>query len=511
MRILFLLSFISLSAGIQAQQPGAADSIYFYEQGRKELDFVQSSGTQLLSSPLSRAGKGGLNIDITTGHFRHSQEAEQRTAAQLQTEGFSATGRFKTAGYFKFTRIWEDSLAWTQKASKSYEQPYYLASAKAGPYLRQTYDMGGIVSYNLLKEKLYINGFIDYAYERSSRSIDPRLGLTRFSFIAKPELSYKWGKSIAGIGARLGYGNETQAVAYQNDNYKNGSDTYPERVNYLVQGFGNIRSASFYLGKKNRYSGVSLHYATRFSGFTLRASGTYNVDKEDNTIPIAGSSRDSLIATYQLESSRFHLQLQKHSGRYRRQLLITAGAQNGRDFNVRAAASTYTYKHTYANLQYLVFIHNHRKWNPELGMTLFYENTYKKDGISSHQQQYNSIQPGVKASIYATTGNNDRLSFTLAPSVRIPVTSELIVPNTQVSYFTRGVVYPDYQYQVSKIAEASFTVQYISYKLFKTTPAGITAQIKYNKPLNIPEPVYQASMLPANNRMNFNLGFNLYF
>jgi hypothetical protein len=509
MRFTTVLYFLLLSAGVSAQKPDAGDSVYFYQQTAAQLQFMQRNATQLINTAISKAGTIAIELQTTRGHFRHAQEAEYATIATMQTEGFSTTNRFKTSGYFSFSRTWEDSLAWTQKSNNTGEQPYYLASAKAGPYLRQRYNMGGIVSYNLVKDKLYIATGLDYNYGEDSRSIDPRLSATTFSLLLKPELSYRWKNTTMGMGLRWGYGKEKNNINYKNENYKNGIETYPERVNYLVQGFGNITYGGNNLIRKANYSGLFLNYTVNPANWLLRGEAGYTVHEEDNAQ--VRPTKDSLLATFQLSSSHLSLLLQHTGGLVHKQLSAEILVQNGRDYNVKAGASTYTYQHTSIALQYLCLFTSPKKSRPEIGITARYDDTYKKDGVSSHMINYKWIQPGIKGTIYTNLANKDRFSFTLSPSIRLPMLSELKIAPTQESYFTKGVVYPDYIYQTTRALETDIVIRYITQRLFKTFPAGITARLTYTKPLATPETTLPASLVPGKDRLYANCSFNLYF
>jgi hypothetical protein len=124
---------------------------------------------------------------------------------------------------------------------------------------------------------------------------------------------------------------------------------------------------------------------------------------------------------------------------------------------------------------------------------------------------YKWIQPGIKGTIYTNLANKDRFSFTLSPSIRLPMLSELKIAPTQESYFTKGVVYPDYIYQTTKALETDVVIRYISRRLFKTFPAGITARLTYTKPLATPETTLPANLIPGQGRLSANCSFNLYF
>src|SRR5690606_17130915 len=115
--------------------------------------------------------------------------------------------------------------------------PYYFIAAKPGVYERQGYNGGGIVSYALKENRLYIGTAIDYTYHTSNRSVDPRSSVITYQLKFAPEIAWKTKTQTFGLAGIIGYGDERINTFYKNKDFE-GTLLYPDRISYLNFGYG---------------------------------------------------------------------------------------------------------------------------------------------------------------------------------------------------------------------------------------------------------------------------------
>jgi len=504
---LFLL--VLLPAAVFSQEQTAADSLYIYEQAAKNIRFIRLGATQLQGAKISKYGMAGLSYGSGSGHFRVAQEAEKSREAKFFTEGVSTLDRFKLYGYFFFKRSWDDSLAFNQKGIKNSIQPAYFIAGKAGDFERQTFTGGGIISYAVKKDKLFISTGIDYLYNSTAGSIDPRALVYTYKLIFNPEISYRFDNQVIGLGVTAGYGDETVTVKIKNKNF-GGSQAFPDRISYLNYGYGFIQVSTNDFFRKNTYTGLNLSYAGQLKDWNLAAKLSYLVTQEDNQFKLENGIQFIDFETFQLQNYTVDLLASKKGRRNSQQVSFHYSKDNGDDQLISLAARNYTYKRDDAAVSYSYLSPVKRGKNYEWEAGLQYQSAYQKDAAASHVLKYTVLNPEIKNIRYWHQPNRDLLSAAVGLAARLPLNTDVQVPATQVNVFTSGVVYPDYLYWSSKAGRASFKFNYATDRLIQKFRTGLSFETSYLKNLSPVNNQFNTAFVPSDGYFMFNVGLNLY-
>ncbi|MCJ0743340.1 DUF6850 family outer membrane beta-barrel protein [Pedobacter montanisoli] len=509
MKKFITICFVLLSVKGFAQS--LTDSLYLYQQSGNILSAAQQNANFLLVTPVNRSGKINLDYDYSNGGLRRAQQAQTTHQAGLVSEGFNKFGRFETTGYFRFSRIWQDSLSWTTKGLEQDDQPYYYGSIKAGSYERFRYELGGILSYNLIKDKIYLATGLNYLYNSATRSVDPRPQVNTYQFQIKPEVLYRLSKSVIGINALWGYGTETMGIAYKNIGYRGGG--YPDRVNYFVQGYGYYTKSQNEspLKRLDKQYGLGLTYTTSFADYHLKAAASYKTILEDNYKDLDQSVRKSYVSFYDTEKYDIFLQLDKQDKKTQQQLQLTYNQQQSNDVNIVFYAINYKYSAKNFNLQYLIRL-DHSNYANEFGLNVNYNHLNKQDVATQHHLQYVLFEPNVLYNAYLNFKNKDRLKLGLQLGYRTPLQNELSVDPLQINIFTHDVIFPDYQFYSSNTVKTSVSVHYVTANLFKNFRSAITASADYYRQLSVKNQLtdYNFNQI-GKDFISCNLGLNIYF
>ncbi|WP_316831045.1 DUF6850 family outer membrane beta-barrel protein [Pedobacter aquatilis] len=511
MKFLLKISFsVILSAAVCAKAQTTADSTFLYQQANLNFQSLKWGITQLHNTELNKASSFGLNYNYQSGSFRQAQQAEKTTNASLTSEGISTIDRFKLYGYFSFSKTWQDSLKLSQKGIEDAYTPYYFIAGKAGTFERQKYLGGGLVSYELLKEKLYLGTGVDYLYNSSARSVDPRSLVTTYKIVFSPELAFRFKQNTVGLGIIAGYGDEKVEVGYVNSNF-GGSLLYPDRISYLNYGYGYIQINTTNFIRRNTYTGLKLNYAGKFNNWEIRGRLNYLVSKEVNQIVKEMALNDETFGTFQLETYKADIILNKKVGQINHQLSIQASKNTGDDNLVSLKARNYTLNSSEINLNYAHLKSNAGTKNIEWFINANLKDFYQRDAAANHTLKYSYIKTNIGSTIYWKVLNKDLLTTEITAGSRLPLNSDLVVPGTQVNIFTRGVAYPDYLYWSSTMGELQFLANYTTNKLLNKFRTGITFKSSYFRNLGTPASNLDATFIPGKSYLDINLSLNLYF
>ncbi|RZM19266.1 MAG: hypothetical protein EOO88_38505 [Pedobacter sp.] len=506
--ILFLL--LAFPAAVFAQRHTAADSLYVYGQTANSLSFAQMSGTLLQSSEIQKASKVGLIYQHAAGSFRLGQEAQHTGSGKFYTEGISTIKRFKLFGFFGFERINDDSLAFNMKGIKESPQPTYFMAGKAGNYQRQRFTGGGIISYALAKEKLFLSTGVDYLYNSTAGSVDPRALVYTFKLKFSPELSYRIANTTVGIGGLLGYGDEDiKQIRYKNSNY-DGSLTYPLRISYLNYGYGYYQSSVSPFVRANVFTGLNLSFSKHGDILDWKARVAYEINEEKNSYDLTNGIQNKEISSFQLESLGMNLLVTKKSFGLIHQLKINMLRENGDDRLVAQAARNYTYKNYSGGLSYSILNTAHSKSQGEWNAGVAYRYGYIRDAASSHLLEYTTYEPQIGHSQYWRNAKQDLISAGLSFSARLPANTNVSVPITQVTLFSQGVVFPDYLYWSTKAFKTNLKLNYVSERIINKFRTGLGLETSFLKPLNTLTNTNNATFIPENGFFDVKVSLNLY-
>jgi len=506
--IIFLI--LGLPVACFAQVEAATDSLYSYTQSNNLLQFVRLGATQLQSSTLQKAGIVGVTYQQATGSFRVAQEAQKSTATSFNTEGLNTLGRFKVYGFFNFTKSKDDSLTFNMKGLKDSPQPLYFIANKASNYERQTYYGGGILSYGLLRDKMFLSTGVDYFYNSSAGSVDPRAIVYTYRIKFSPELTYKLGSNFFGLGLVTGFGDEdVNKIKFKNANYS-GLPTDALRIPYINYGYGFFEVSTSAFVRKNKFSGLNASYAGTLKTWAINAKLAYEVNEETNQNEVEKNVNNATLSVFQLETMRLDLLLTKRGTFGSHQLKVQFEQQSGNDNLNQQRARNYTYESRNGQIFYNWL--NNKTVNHQLdwsaGLNYLYNS--KRDATASHQLVYNTLEPQLGHSQYWHNHAKDLISAGLQLSARISFDTQVNVPATQVTTFSKGVVFPDYLYWSAKATRASFRFNYITERVIKKFKTGFSLESSYLKPINTIADVNNATFVPKQGYLDLKLSLNLY-
>ena len=521
--IIIAISFLTLSARGFAQTP--ADSIYLYGQSARLLDFAQKSGTQLVSSNFERVNTLGLGYQYVKGHFRRAQEAETDKSQFFSTSGITTLGRFKFAGNFNFSRTHQDSLKWTMQGLPNEGEPYFFGAGRAGKYDRIKYDFGGIVSYALKPEKLYLSVGADYLYNTATGSVDPRPSVQTYRLALKPELTYKWFNNMLGLGVLYGYSKEDNDVVIKNSGNRTQND--PLTTTLLFYGYGNVRdargsdpssstSSRAKMKRDIRYTGANINYNWQSTNAYLKTILSYQLQIEDITRQLDASVTNGRIGYFRLDTYQILLLGGKHNASFHHQFFFNAGLQTGYDNNYAdrgfMGLITARYSRKSANLGYTVITKVNSTSNVEFGANLDYD-AIKKRGINQGIEScFQYLQPGINAAWHNKFKDASRLVFKVLPSLRLPVATTITEPGAVGdNIYLNYILYPDYTYFASTAGLLGVQVNYVTPRVVKDMYMGITFKCNYTKPFTLGNNYSTSAFSPSNSRTDLSMSVNLYF
>ncbi len=503
MKFLITIYFLLVvSVTVKAQEDSTVtDSIYLYKRAQQNYKSLQWGVSQLTSSNINKVANVELAHNFQNGQFRQSQQAERTSAITLKTEGISTLDRFKLYGYFSFSRTWQDSLAFSQKGIEDPHQPYYHIVGKPGVFERQTYLGGGIIAYNLIKNKLFLGTGLDYLYNSSARSVDPRSLVTTFRLKFNPQLTYKSNNHTFGIGIEAGYGDETTKINYKNDDYQ-GSLLFPDRISYLNYGYGYLEINQIGFNRKTQYTGFNLNYIGKMAKWDLTGKLSYLIAKEDNLYPKINAIVDEKFGTYQVETYKVDLLLNQKN----KQISFNIKQENGDDNLIKLAARNYTFSATEVNFGYSYSKHK-VEWFGEVN----YKEVAQRDAAAAHSVKYDYLHPKLGGILHWKNFKKDLFSTELALGARLPIKNEINIPVTQVNLFTQGVAYPDYLYWASKAGEVHVKFNYVTGKIINKFKTGFSLKTTYLHSLQTPVHNFATKFTPDKYYIDLNLALNLYF
>jgi hypothetical protein len=511
MRKLVLYIVISLP-GLQlmARQSNSSDSVYYYDQTNRQMEWAHTGSTHLLFSNYKNIARSQLYAGREQGSFRRAQEAYRQTTAGFHTDGIKTSGRFTVAGRFDFEKRWDDSLGWWNGGEYKEEQPYYFFAGKAAKYEKQLFNLAATVTYNLWKNKLYIGSGASYRYHWTTRSVDPRPDVKEFYTLFRPEIAGRLGKHIAGTGFIWGRGNEVDRIAYKNSTY-NGSPAYIERNNFMSLGFGHIAHMDRYLQHFNETRGFFAHYATAFKNWQLQAGGEYQLFQEDiDKDSLATRSDHGLYAFLQQDKTSGNLLITHTAGKNSRQMELKFTTQSMLNWASEFQATSYQYTATNASITYRQLWQKNNGIGIEVGAGCHYKDQYKEDIVAAHKHQLKVITPHIYAGIYRRAANKSSLAFNLTPSFIHALTNDLSVPVSQEKYFTYGVVYPDYLYWQKNSLGLTTQFKFIQKEKPKRHRLGCTVNLKWQQATDGAHTELPALYIPSGNRWSAGASLNLY-
>ncbi|MDR6781791.1 hypothetical protein ABIE26_001721 [Pedobacter africanus] len=509
MRFKILASLMFLSLGLFSQEIRPKDSLYLFNLAERELRVAKESATALLRYPSEQLSKVSLHYEYSEGAFKGPQTPGSSNRISFEAEGIKKINRFKLYGNFEYSKLQEKDLGNVLRGEGTDDQPFYHIVAKESNFSRQKYHAKGIISYELLKEKLNFSSGFNYIYYLADRSVDPRMALNWFDFQMQPELTYitkNWNLGASGL---WGYGTEETSIAYKRTEYKTGLQ-YPERITYLNYGYGYAPISYDELSRRKQYKGGSIYAAGKTGTWNILLEFKYINTSDKNQNELDQSLKNIVYSTYTSETLSGHLLLTRKHKRNLKQLELVYSDLDGTDDVAGFFGKNYTANNKSGGVAFNnadTYGSNTFEW----GASLNYLYNYKKDAVTAHLFEYANFRPGISGNWYHTTASGNSYSVGLAPSLLLPFDVSASAPLTQQNAFTLTVMYPDYVYQRMKKGILNLKLGYVSNTLSKDFKTGITLNTTYIQAIQKQEVTVPAATLPGNRRLAANLSLNLYF
>jgi hypothetical protein len=309
-----------------------------------------------------------------------------------------------------------------------------------------------------------------------------------------------------------GYGKEQYNLTFKNREYSV-SLGYPDRINYMIYGYGLIETMQSGQStiRNERHKGIALNYFTNLKKIQVGATLGYKKWNDNNSYVTTNSITNNLIGTFILDEVKANF-LFSHTGtKHLQQLSMKAVSETGKDEQVLYKSTNYKYNHQLMDAEYLIRLHHQRKTSIEFGASIYYDKLAKQDIVSAHDVKNTTIEPGLSAALYLKGQNKDLFSIILEGGYLLPLNGSISVPSLQETVFTRGVVYPNFNYASSEALRVLGKLNYISASLFKEFKTGFSMQASYLNATQLNQQFSSATFSPSKHRLNLNLAINLYF
>lgn len=492
-----------------SQENAQSDSLHTFSIPSSELEAAKKNATFLLISPVNQITRIALEYQNTSGSFRKVQMPGNSNQISFSANGIKTLSRFKLYGDFEYTRAEDGELAYSLRGEGSDDQPFYQIVGFPSKFTRQKYHAKGIISYNLLNEKLYFSSGFNYIYYLAYRSVDPRMSLNWFDFQMKPELTFLVKNWNIGLSGLWGYGNETTSIRYKRRDYSTGT-FYEDRTTYMNYGYGYTPIFSSSFSRKKAYKGAGLHAAGKSNLWNIFLNIDFTEASDKNQQSLDQSLKNIYYSDYTSNTWTGGLLLTRRYQRNEKQIAFNYTNLNGEDYVYDLFGKNYTTRNKEASISFTNTDHLQSS-TVEWGTFLNYRNTYKKDAVSAHLFEYSYLQPGINAGFYKKLADRSRYQVNLSPSVILPFATTATAPLTQQTVFAPAIMFPDYIYHSITAGVVNLRLGYINNTWSKSFKTGISLNSTYTQAIKRPEVTVPAKTIPGNERFSSKLSLNLYF
>jgi hypothetical protein len=450
---------------------------------------------------------------METGKFMEAQAPQQENEFSFYTEGTRKIRKILLSGNFGYYNTKTDSQAFTLRQNYKDPIPYFYYAARKGNWQTIRYQLQGIISFPLYKDKLTLGAGATYNSFNAWRSNDPRAEEFLYEVNGTAILHYRFlPKHTFGAGGGYISKNYDNTWEFRNDNLRSN----PLYTVYVNNGYGNILPENFMV------QGV---LSTNTTGYT--AEGIYNGEFPFGTFTLKGKYQNTTAVMFKKVTGpnekredlgdfnddiyMLNLNWQKNGRRHHFNIAFDYSDELGKDYNRDLAANNYIYSLQQAKLQGLWSkLGENGKMKYEAGFSVSMEDRLKMDGSVGQKVEYQSLEAGISGAYYFYfPANNSVLKTGLRTGFRNPLHAEAVtVPQRWA--FTEGVVYRDYyffnaqSYSVGANLTYQFPVQKLNF--FVRTEANFISA-------KIPDPVTSLipTSYPGNNRMQWqcSIGLNL--
>lgn len=254
-------------SGVYAQQAG--DTVRLQVNPAAQLlallyDVYSRQGVLLADVPLPEHVVSSLSYHQTTGAYRQAQAGRKQQDISLRIKGFAESHNIRYFGSFQVDKTYTQSLVWNigyqTMEDGQMSDPHYLAVARPGNGIQQTYTLQGGVLFPWAK-RWRTALMADYTlFDKYRVDYDPRVEIVFAQPGIRAVLGYHLGQHRFTAGAGYRY-----TVVAQNSEYSNNNQNKPANYDLYIRwmaGYGNLENApSINTKVRSRHVPLMLGYA----------------------------------------------------------------------------------------------------------------------------------------------------------------------------------------------------------------------------------------------------------
>lgn len=429
------------------------------------------------------------------GEYRLSQDASSQREFYFRTNGTKKVKSFLATGSFGYERIMQDSTGYTLRYDLYGASPYYFYTVNKGHWDVGRYYLDGTISRKILSNKITVAAGASYDALNAWRSSDPRPEYFDQRMAFSPVIHYNLSDNHSiGVGGSYIQRKTETAVEYRNDNYSVGSGDYPERITYIMFGYGRQKNQSTRRNIRSSQQGWagSAIYRGDFSFGEIVLKATYK--QLDTKFFLPGTATGEVPFTYGLfyeDVANIGANWYYRGGRYSINLTADYTSHYGEDLNAEFSANNYIYTLEQVRIRPVYTRYKRERPAYELLLEGSLSDLYKADGSSNVLTDYQVARVLVQGVKYWYINDKSFLKTSILAGAQLPVSSEVRTPS-QSSSFISGVVIPDAYYQRA----SSFIGQLES--LYSFPIEKVTSFIRIRSALQQAS-IDQGELLPAAN------------
>ncbi|MFM9403432.1 DUF6850 family outer membrane beta-barrel protein [Myroides odoratimimus] len=399
-----------------------------------------------LNDQTEEFGKLALDYNKTKGDYRKSQEAENSKDFKFSAEGFTDIHRFKVYGNFAYGKTLENQLTNDLRGKKEGFNPFYFYANHPNNFQNQQYLANTMMSYELVKQKLFIGFGLDFDYNWTTGNNDPRPDVVNYFIRYKADVAWHIHKHAIGIGLSYGKMTEENNIMYKNNEYKS-SNKYKERFLNISLGYGDIVLSDQNLLLDRKAKENAYKFAYQYSGEKIKIAALAQKSYYDENAEL-NKYKQGFDVTNRFKQEQLLLQgMLTYTASVKNQYQVNLKYNNYDGKNLRLIEGlNYKVDHYNINAQFIGSFPNLRKdTDLQVGLDHTLYSTVRKDyAIGVYKDEKQLLNKVILNTIF--NQHKHFYQVNISPLYRFKLTNDLTIPDTQHTNFTDQVIIPDYHY-----------------------------------------------------------------
>jgi hypothetical protein len=261
-----------------------------------------------LDAPVS-ARRTALTVAIVGGDFRRPQHPARSRLARLDTEGVARLGSWIAAGRFRYARVADDGVHWTNAADPYGATPYVWADSIGGDWRRDDAGLGLALASPAWRSHIRAGMSVEYDIGLGARRNEPRPLYRSRAITLAPALAWHVGASHRiGLTARFGWRREDDEVGGQYGNVS-ASNGYP--VVFHLRGLGTFDRTQLIEAARTTTgyaTDAGAHYAGDLGAWRMAVAGDVGHSRDGVrdgvAVPVFGGRSDATAYTTRFGARR---------------------------------------------------------------------------------------------------------------------------------------------------------------------------------------------------------------